>query len=408
MAEERSNIIYTAADIQKYLAGKMAPAEMHAIEKAALDDPFLADAIEGYQGMMGTELDRPLAFLKQQFSGDEHTKLVALKPSRRFTLWKAAAAILVICSGISITYFLSNKPQSAEKSIASLPRQTDTPNKSLDKAIATDTTNLPGSNNDVASSENRQEKTTGVTETAPLKDTSFMYRPAAGQNKKGQNDAGGGYVDDTQRQGRELASSNAQPTEQNSFESKQPLNNISLNKEKEEITSDKDSIIQHKFTGQVVTPENMPVPFANIIINNQSKRIYTDANGNFNLVSDDSLLNINIRSIGYMPRNLILRSNPSNNKIVLVEEDINSAATTISKAKIARNDVRRSSLLKDTLMEAEPEDGWNNYDAYINNSLSLSNEIPRKVSGDVEVSFDVQNNGAITNMKVDKSLCGRL
>lgn len=34
-------------DIEKYASGKLTPAEMHALEKEALDDPFLADALEG-------------------------------------------------------------------------------------------------------------------------------------------------------------------------------------------------------------------------------------------------------------------------------------------------------------------------------------------------------------------------
>ena len=34
-------INYTFEDIQRYLQGKMSAAEMHAMEKAALQDPFL-------------------------------------------------------------------------------------------------------------------------------------------------------------------------------------------------------------------------------------------------------------------------------------------------------------------------------------------------------------------------------
>src|SRR6478609_1439554 len=49
MKQEQEHIkTYSARDIQQYLEGKLSPVEMHAIEKAALDDPFLADAIEGY------------------------------------------------------------------------------------------------------------------------------------------------------------------------------------------------------------------------------------------------------------------------------------------------------------------------------------------------------------------------
>ena len=39
---------YTAKDIERYHSGELSPVEMHAMEKAALDDPFLSDALEGY------------------------------------------------------------------------------------------------------------------------------------------------------------------------------------------------------------------------------------------------------------------------------------------------------------------------------------------------------------------------
>src|SRR4051812_26825966 len=39
---------YKAADIAKYHSGGMSSAEMHRLEKAALDDPFLADALDGF------------------------------------------------------------------------------------------------------------------------------------------------------------------------------------------------------------------------------------------------------------------------------------------------------------------------------------------------------------------------
>src|SRR5687768_6363785 len=39
---------FTAQDIERYYNGKMSSLEMHQLEKAAMEDPFLADALEGY------------------------------------------------------------------------------------------------------------------------------------------------------------------------------------------------------------------------------------------------------------------------------------------------------------------------------------------------------------------------
>ena len=46
---------YSANDIDAYLKGQLSPALMHAMEKAALDDPFLAEAMEGYAGMQDVD-----------------------------------------------------------------------------------------------------------------------------------------------------------------------------------------------------------------------------------------------------------------------------------------------------------------------------------------------------------------
>ena len=47
---------FTAGDIERYHSGKMSPEERHALEKAALDDPFLAGAkLEEFANLCGDE-----------------------------------------------------------------------------------------------------------------------------------------------------------------------------------------------------------------------------------------------------------------------------------------------------------------------------------------------------------------
>ena len=47
-------------DIERYSKGELSPAEMHELERKALSDPFLADALEGYAhtATPTAELDR--------------------------------------------------------------------------------------------------------------------------------------------------------------------------------------------------------------------------------------------------------------------------------------------------------------------------------------------------------------
>lgn len=60
------SVKYTAADIERYHSGALSAAEMHALEAAALDDPFLADALEGYQHTQTAPAD--LAGLQQRLA----------------------------------------------------------------------------------------------------------------------------------------------------------------------------------------------------------------------------------------------------------------------------------------------------------------------------------------------------
>src|SRR5216684_117862 len=45
--KDKHMALYSSSDIEKYLSGELSDPEMHALERAALDDPFLADALEG-------------------------------------------------------------------------------------------------------------------------------------------------------------------------------------------------------------------------------------------------------------------------------------------------------------------------------------------------------------------------
>jgi hypothetical protein len=71
----------------------LAPAEMHAMEKAAMDDPFLADAMEGYKNASLADLDS----LKERLDKRVGAVVPILNLKRkRFTWVRAAAAIIII------------------------------------------------------------------------------------------------------------------------------------------------------------------------------------------------------------------------------------------------------------------------------------------------------------------------
>ena len=86
---------YTLSDIQKYHAGELSSQEKHALEKAALNDPFLADALEGYAFSSNpqSELDNLKHKLNKRV-GEKKTGAIFF-----YWPWIRIAALLVVMAG---------------------------------------------------------------------------------------------------------------------------------------------------------------------------------------------------------------------------------------------------------------------------------------------------------------------
>ena len=83
-------------EIEKYFSGQMNPAEMHALEKSALNDPFLAEAMEGYHHQKNNwdEVKKHAAFLEENLD-----KKVIEKKAPVFIMnqaWLRIAAVFIV------------------------------------------------------------------------------------------------------------------------------------------------------------------------------------------------------------------------------------------------------------------------------------------------------------------------
>ena len=158
------------------------------------------------------------------------------------------------------------------------------------------------------------------------------------------------------------------------------------------------------FKGQVLDPNYNPLPFANVTNTRDNVGTYADAKGNFTLTSPDSVLKVQVRSIGFENRNAELKNIVANNAVVLQEDKKSVKEDVFSYKKFNTTRTRDAGMV---LEEPEPADGWANYDTYIANNLNTPDGLKAKPSttGEVEVSFDVNKNGEPVNIKVEKSLC---
>lgn len=120
---------YTAKDIERYHLGQMSPVERHTLEKAALDDPFLADALEGYVYTSTPEQD--LEKITARLEERKRDSKVIPMFFRNNGWLKYAAMFLIIAGGGLIIYQTSknkdsnlasqNKPQELQQQNAPIP-----------------------------------------------------------------------------------------------------------------------------------------------------------------------------------------------------------------------------------------------------------------------------------------------
>ena len=156
--------------------------------------------------------------------------------------------------------------------------------------------------------------------------------------------------------------------------------------------------LNNKYNYRVVDAQNNPVPFANVMNTRDNIGTYTDIRGNFNLVSSDSVLNVQIRSLGYNAANYkLIPSNVQSGDLVLKEDERKETVTQNRK-------VVSSLSRKDSTEIEEPEVGWSNYNTYAANNIQIPENVrPKNTRSDVELSFDIDKTGQPINIRVIRS-----
>lgn len=108
MADNQRHITPTAELIRQYLEGKLDGKTMHALEKQALDDPFLAEALEGYAKYPA---DQQSAMSELQQRLQERVAPADKKVRRLDYRWLAAASVLLILCISAVMILNRNEKQ---------------------------------------------------------------------------------------------------------------------------------------------------------------------------------------------------------------------------------------------------------------------------------------------------------
>lgn len=125
MTDHSKHNEFTAEDIERYHSGKMSSLEMHRLEKAAMEDPFLADALEGYAYTQTSKEDR--AWLQSQLqSKTEGAKVVPLGGFNKKQFFRIAALFILLAGFGWAVYQFGFKTKADELVLTKTPEYKNT------------------------------------------------------------------------------------------------------------------------------------------------------------------------------------------------------------------------------------------------------------------------------------------
>lgn len=373
---------FTADDIERYHSGQMSPQERHALEKAALDDPFLADALEGY-AFTSTPVADIAAIRSRLDEKRENRKIVPFFKKYR---WLSAAAVFIILAGtgwLAYKSFLSDKNSYAV--VPNLDRQQQ------DKRD-------PGSANSVLDSLVTREKQgtvqTSKKQAAPEKKNLKNVEVVSGLTSDALKDSDNASLGLNSQEAKESARDDATSANETLPARRSVARNIQQGNNNEDFATN----VQRQGNAnmnRVASPDpranNISNRASNISNNDREQLYYKDLNNETTTAAS--------RVRGVDTSKSLREIN-----VVMKPLKMDTAEVVVvgyGSQKKASERYPRVSI--DTL---EPAEGYGSFDVYIASNLKMPEEIKSKsLSGEVQLAFDVDNNGKPVNITVVKSLC---
>lgn len=427
---------YTAADISQYLEGKFNASEMHAIEKAALEDSFLADAIEGMREASETYGSKStpanLEQLKEQIAVKATGGKIIPLTAKRWWPMAAAACVLVVSTVLIYNGWFRNQqtdsialveptnnlpetigPAAPQNSIGKKDTSNGINKDSKEESRKTiDAKKANGINNqeeekrtktvssELATQEEPKLNLPPIKQLEKAKDIARAEAPKAeDQNKsvKTASEAARGGIADKNLKAAPVKNNNA------------ALETVNVPAKKAESKADSlgYNVIRNYFNGKITDKNNQPIANATVQLANTNNGYLTDQNGFFKFSGTDSLVNVNVIVVGYATQNFQLRNNVSLNQLQLqpiVNNSLDEVVVTGSGQR-QRRELKeyKTKFPRVLVQDAEPASGWIEFDKYIEaNKKVLDGDIIK--SGEVVVSFLVNRNIVLSGFKIEQSL----
>jgi hypothetical protein len=405
--------------IRKYLDGELDAKAMHDLERRALDDPFLMDAIEGYgiaEGYCAEDIETIADRLKKRIAG-RSARVITMR-------WVGIAASLLIVGSAGLWWYYngqkSHEPVSPQHQVAAqLPPALPNPQKDSDISsrharpisksfekkvhVSSPRHNFIAQNPppvvaadklaikppSVAST---QPKEPAKADSTPMDEMIVMQYSARKQ------------VDTSLFVKKAKVHSVGNPPAQ-LLQSQAPGVNIYSN---DESRTEHSKLVTQGviplskqmppdiIVGRVISKDDgQPVNGASVNVAGTNKSTQTDAQGRFAIKADSNHNDLLVAGIGYKTKRVAANGRDSVKNITLDSQSAALAEVVVTGYTSSADSDKTTA----DVVAAHPVQGWGNYRGYLKKNAILPGS-----AGVVKLTFMVDKFGSVSSITVTKSL----
>jgi TonB family protein len=406
-------------DIEKYLRGELTPAEMHALEQRALQDPFLAEALEGaeHAGVENFSID--IAMLRQSIhekSKQKKRKIIALN---EWGLYSGIAAGLVLLAVSTYVIFLSINQLNESKIAQANDSNADIQQYLADQATA-DTLDIPAAPEEYKRQERKPQRSVASRKRrsadlaqgeGPISNATLAQPSSRGIQSSAEPVSNEAYISKKENEREVLAELSEPPvvmkdgvdTKDQTTETKKEALTDDRQKAQLSVAPTKNHV-PRSIKGKVVAAEDEnPIPGVNVIVKGTNIATLTDVKGNYEITLPGPESTLTFAFIGYASEEV-----PAIDKseiIVRMNEDV-TALSEVVVVGYGTSANEPGSEPAETIFEmAEPVGGHRYFKKYLEEKQRYPEEaFEQNIEGRVTVQFTVEPDGSLSDFKIVKGL----
>lgn len=373
------------SDIDKYLRGELSHAQRHAIEKAALRDPFLADALAGAQQLAPEEFGEDVALLQRQIRSKAGMKA-------RLVV-RMAAGVALILGAATLVYFLGS-PRYDHPPLALQHDEGPAPERTDEVGIVTDSLS-PHPSEPMATGNSGVETGKTTTSAPPAEPLAQASAPPGVGDEQVLPVAADAKAEGAAEP--QSAVPSELPSRKKAVARDAEVDQIMPPAGKQAVGTA--PLRTQPAGGQVVSAEDgTPLPGINIMLKGTSVGTITDADGRFELpAAREGILVFSF--VGLQSIEVPVASGPM---AVRMPADVSSLSEVVVTGRgLSGSETGEAG----TSRVAEPRGGRRSFNRYLEEHLIYPEAARVKgVTGKAIIQFRVQTNGALSDFVIIKGI----